>query len=479
MRTIEYQAAEVATQTRRRLSGWRLHQVLSSSVILFAAIFLAILPEAALANDPPIIRIGIDTPLDKVTISSESDWYIGIDNSGKVPVRVPAGRTWSLQALGDSEIGIEDGDFRKRIDETLYVFVLPARDGSSSGDAGAGRDGLSGREVGRDSYRDAGRESSGSRGASWRDDATLKVGSTSYRGELKIWARDGKLYVINYIDLESYLLGVVPLEIGGQSAERYEAIKAQTVAARSYTLSMLGRWEREGYDLKSTVEDQAYGGFDAENERCTAAVSETEGVVAVWNSQPIRAYYSSTSGGHTASPSEVWEREDYPYLRAVRNKTSKVDDSFCSISPFYKWEELWTIDEFEAMIDRQLPRQVPSWSRKEYGAFRDIEIVSRSESKRVADLALHFERGSVHLHGDKIRWAVRRPDGGGLRSTLLERVGVLNQGGRPTQIKVRGRGYGHGVGLCQYGAMRMSEVGYDYSQILRFYYRGTELRRYY
>jgi stage II sporulation protein D len=97
----------------------------------------------------------------------------------------------------------------------------------------------------------------------------------------------------------------------------------------------------------------------------------------------------------------------------------------------------------------------------------------------VAELELRFEHGAVVLHGDAIRWAIRRPDGGGLRSTLFERVDVRHSGGRPVEVKVVGRGYGHGVGLCQYGAMGMSQVGYDYTQILQFYYRGTELRKYY
>lgn len=410
--------------------------------ILFIAIWTTLLggflaaSSNADASVVPTVRVGLDVGR-TVEIGADTDWLVGIHHSGTRPARVSSTRSWKLQAIDGAIVRVSDDEFVREIADTLFVY--PDRNGSGS----------------------------------------VRVGGRPYRGELLVFARDSQLFVVNVIDLESYLLGVVPLEIGSQNDARFEAVKAQAVAARSYTLSMLGRWKRDGFDLKDTVEDQAYGGRDVETARCTRAVEETRGVVATYDDKPILAYYSSTSGGHTAGASEVWERSDRPYLTGVRDKTSRVKHSFCDISPFYTWEEVWSITDFERLLDSNLAAHAPEWSRAKYGAFVDMQIRSRSESKRVSSLELQFQHGVVTLHGDEIRWAIRRPDGGGLRSTLLERVGVRRSGGRPVEVKVLGRGYGHGVGLCQYGAMGMSQEGYDYTQILRFYYRGAELRKYY
>lgn len=403
------------------------------AVLLFGASGFG---EARASVSVPQVRIRLETGT-AAEISGETEWLAGIHRRGLRPARIGSGRSWVLRAGEGGVLRIADGDYVRELADTLYAHPAPGTGGS------------------------------------------LVVDGKPYRGEILAFARDGELFVLNAIDLESYLLGVVPLEIGAQNPARYEALKAQAVAARSYTLASLGRWRRDGYDLKATVEDQVYGGRDAEHERCTEAVEATRGVLATFDRAPIVAYYSSTSGGHTASPEEVWDRPGPPYLQAVRDKTSRVPDSFCAISPVYRWEESWSIEEFERILEANLPRQVREWTREKYGSFRDLEIRSRSRSKRVSELALRFERGTVVLGGDPIRWTLRRTDGGGLRSTLLERVAVRREGGRPAEVKITGRGYGHGVGLCQYGAMGMAEAGYDYTQILRFYYRGTELRKYY
>ncbi|HEX6910276.1 MAG TPA: SpoIID/LytB domain-containing protein [Longimicrobium sp.] len=131
---------------------------------------------------------------------------------------------------------------------------------------------------------------------------TLTVRGQPYRGELRIQqAPAGGLTVVNRLDMETYLLGVVPREIGRFDLDIYEAIKAQAVAARTYAYTYLGRRSEQGFDVYATVEDQVYGGASAENETVNRAVRETSGEILAYNGRPITAYYHSTCAGHTAA----------------------------------------------------------------------------------------------------------------------------------------------------------------------------------
>ena len=386
----------------------------------------------------PLIRVAVRLDADYIRLTATGPWKIGRHRSGLRASAAPASGQWVLRAEREGIAVIDGlGEQRATVVDTLFAYV---------------------------------------------DDPLqhlLQIDGKSYRGQVLIWKSQGGLQVVNVLGIEDYLKGVVPIEIGGQTPDRIEAVKAQAVAARSYTLAHMGRWRERGFDVMGTIADQAYGGADSENERCNQAIEQTRGVIALFDRAPIQAYYSSTCGGHTANPSEVWMRDSRPYLQPVRDRTGRIKDSFCDISPKYKWEEEWTGSAFEAMLDETLPETQPDWDRARYGKLRDVEIRSRTSSKRVADLVLKFEKGDVVLHGDAIRWSIKCSDGSSLRSCLLAKVGVARKDGRVTRVKFIGRGYGHGVGLCQYGAMGMAEAGYPYPRIIRFYYRDTEIRRVY
>ncbi len=135
-----------------------------------------------------------------------------------------------------------------------------------------------------------------------------------YRGKFKIINDDGKLTVMNDIDLELYLRGVVPSEM--PSGWEHEAHKAQAIAARSYAVANMGKRAKYGYDLKDTPEDQAYGGASAEKKGTNEAVKETEGIVLVCQGKIVPAYYSASAGGQTNTGSQVWTR-DLPFLKSV------------------------------------------------------------------------------------------------------------------------------------------------------------------
>lgn len=149
----------------------------------------------------------------------------------------------------------------------------------------------------------------------------ISVKQKWYRGCFIIYNRGGALTVINKVDIEDYIKGVVPSEM--PSSWNYEAHKAQAIAARSYALANLGKRASHGYDLKDTPEDQAYGGATAERSRTNQAVAETSGVVLIYNLKIIPAYYSASAGGQTSSSSDVWTK-NLPYLQSVPSFDEKV-----------------------------------------------------------------------------------------------------------------------------------------------------------
>lgn len=142
----------------------------------------------------------------------------------------------------------------------------------------------------------------------------VSVKNKWYRGDFIVCNRNGKLSVINDVGIEDYIKGVVPAEM--PSSWAYEAHKAQAIAARSYALANLGKRASAGYDLKDTPEDQAYGGASAESEQTNKAVTETKGIVLIYDLKIIPAYYSASAGGQTSTSSEVWTK-NLPYLQSV------------------------------------------------------------------------------------------------------------------------------------------------------------------
>jgi len=135
-----------------------------------------------------------------------------------------------------------------------------------------------------------------------------------YRGSFMVYNQGGNLTIINHVDIEDYIKGVVPSEM--PSSWNAEAHKAQAIAARSYALANLGKRASHGYDLKDTPEDQAYGGASSESSRTNQAVSDTKGIVLIYDLKIIPAFYSASAGGKTCSSSDVWTK-NLPYLKSV------------------------------------------------------------------------------------------------------------------------------------------------------------------
>lgn len=289
-----------------------------------------------------------------------------------------------------------------------------------------------------------------------------------YRGsaELRVAAGD-RVSAINVISLEDYLLGVVPLEIGPRDAEELAAVEAQAVAARTYAVAQLGRNFEQGFDLFGSVEDQAYGGMEAERVEATEAVRRTAGMILMFDGRPIRAYYHSTCGGRTAAIDEVLDREPVPYLRSVSDRAPDGTD-YCAASPRYRWSIVWSADQLDSVARVGLAAhfKVPV---NELGRVESLEVMDTTASGRVRDLAFHGEGMELVLSRLDIRRALPQ-EGRILNSTdfsIVDRSDGL--------VELDGRGYGHGAGMCQWGAIGRARAGQDYAQILTTYYPGATL----
>ncbi len=265
-----------------------------------------------------------------------------------------------------------------------------------------------------------------------------------YRGAVRLSAVDGGVEVVNVVGLEDYLRGVVPSEMA--ASWPLEALKAQAVAARSYTLTSLDPDAR--YDLCATEDCQVYRGIAAENPRTDAAIAATAGVVVTYGGAPARTYYHADSGGMVASSAEVWGTWS-PYLVARADASSS--------SPHRHWS---------VRLDGHGVGAALAAAGIDVGDVTSLRVLALSESGRVSELEVAGTAGTRVLRGSQLTSLAR--------SWGLKSMSFRVQGG----LTVTGDGWGHGVGMSQYGARALASSGYDFSQILAFYYPNTGLTRF-
>jgi stage II sporulation protein D len=300
-----------------------------------------------------------------------------------------------------------------------------------------------------------------------------------YRGTFRVFgSQTGGLTLVNDVDLENYLRSVLPHEIGVPPESDFEAVKAQAVAARSYTLSYIGRRAALGFDLWATVEDQVYGGSTRENPQSDRALNQTRGELLLSDGVPIRALYSSACGGRTSNVEDVWPWPWTPYLRSVRDAAGPESPAYCQISSNYRWREEWTAVDFMESL-REYGALEGGGSSMLSGDLVDVRVKSRSRCGRVEEVAVTTTKGDWVIRGDRTRWGIRRPGGKGaiLRSSFFKIGVVRGREGEPLRVIATGAGNGHGIGLCQWGAMGMARAGAGYKTILRHYYKGAVLSK--
>jgi stage II sporulation protein D len=308
----------------------------------------------------------------------------------------------------------------------------------------------------------------------------LTISGRPYRGEALIIPRSGgRVTAVNVVDLEEYLRGVVPHEIGRLPAAMIEATKAQAVAARTYAIGNLGGRDQLGFDFYATVMDQVYGGMTQEDTIVSRAVRETRGEILTHNGTPILAYYASTCGGTTASIEESWPwRTPLPYLKSVSDRIPGTDAYYCSTSNRFDWTTRWTRAQLLTVLGETL-RSHTRGAITSVSSIEDVRIVNRNASQR-ATVQLTADGRTHTLRADSIRWVLRpQPGPAILNSSKLDDVRIETGANGVESIEVHGGGWGHAIGMCQVGAMGRARAGQRYSEILRAYYTGVELKRLY
>ncbi len=309
--------------------------------------------------------------------------------------------------------------------------------------------------------------------------ALLRYDGKRYRGELIISVTDSGMLVVNRLGVESYLRGVVPLEIGNRQPGEEAAVQAQAVAARSYSYVHIAEAPpNRGFDMYATVQDQVYGGADAEKPMADEAIVATQDMVLRYAGKIVNTPYSSTCGGSTAAVQEVWWKEpSQPYLRPVSDRIPGSNGYYCDASPRFKWTTIFQSAELKATLEKYLAQYstgVPSGS---IGSVTGVRIEGRTPSDRVQAVTFQTTRGSYLVRGNDVRFVLRSPSGTIVNSTYFTAQVTPGPNGEVATLTVNGGGYGHGIGMCQWGAIGRARAGQDFRTILTTYYQGTTVGR--
>ncbi|MFQ6032602.1 MAG: SpoIID/LytB domain-containing protein, partial [Candidatus Zixiibacteriota bacterium] len=278
------------------------------------------------------------------------------------------------------------------------------------------------------------------------------------------------LLVLSVVWVEDYLKGVVPAEIGKLSVEEIEALKAQAIAARTYSLSHLGQYGGLGYDLEASVIDQVYSGVDGEDPLVNFAIKRTAGKVIAYRGKLISAYYHANCGGKTGYIEKVWDKPQESYLISVD------DDDFCSWAKNYSWEETWSKKDLEKNLSAFLD-SLELLQKERFGNLFDLIVKERTPSGRIKVLEIVTDSETYRIYKDKIRWALKRGSDSNLilPSTLFDLEIERQFDNSIRSVTARGHGNGHGVGMCQTGAIGMARKGFSYQDILTHYYPGVKI----
>ncbi len=323
------------------------------------------------------------------------------------------------------------------------------------------------------------------------DNGNIRIESKVYRGfaQFKVDA-NYKLTVINTIDIEEYLYGVVPKEM--PASWNKEALKAQAIAARNYAIKNIDKYKTQGFDLCTTQNSQVYGGYDAEQKTTNQAVDETRGMLAYYQNNIAELFYHSSSGGKTESAENVWSNP-VAYLKGV-------EDSYSLGSPNDNWTYKISKEEIEKILKSK---------NNDIGNLLNVNVDKKSENDRVLELTFIGTKGSVTYKKESIRGLLGYSN---IKSTYfdmdinssyiqkfnsteksvdIENIfkdlsAVLNNDPQKepdgidftnnvNEYVFNGKGWGHGLGLSQYGAKNMADLGYSFEQILKHYFTGIEI----
>ncbi|MCR5260929.1 MAG: SpoIID/LytB domain-containing protein [Candidatus Gastranaerophilales bacterium] len=325
----------------------------------------------------------------------------------------------------------------------------------------------------------------------------------SYRGIIElvqIASKPDYFAIVNVLDLKNYLKGVVPNEMPVYFG--LEALKAQCVAARNYALRPRSKFYNE-FDICDSVACQVYFGAKTEKELSNRAVDETDGLVALYDGDLILALYSSTAGGYTESHANAFSDtntkkfpgNDVPYLKAqpdipdmksladekdAREFYTSKPDTYDNLSPYFRWTKEWTLSEFIKMLNTTMYEQrafvKPSFTENDrFTKLHEVKIKQRGDSGKVMFLEIITEKGTYTIYKELTIRRLFKKDGKALPSANFVCDVVKDNATTEPKIVFHGGGYGHGVGMSQYGAGTMAQSGLNFMSILKHYYTGIAI----
>ena len=312
--------------------------------------------------------------------------------------------------------------------------------------------------------------------------------STLYGGRLRVQPNAyGSYTLVNDVDVETYLRGVVPHEL--DPGAPYGAAAAQAIIARTYALRNLRRFAIDNYQLCADTHCQVYRGLSGTTPTTDRAIADTKGQVLTYQNELVDGLYSSTTGGVTAEFDDVWNGPNRPYLvarvDAAANRWNLGRDNLAQEENFrrfmnlkdgfnetgrstFRWRRQSTLSEMTEVLKRYLQRtRTP---HQPFNSIRQLRVVERSPGGRVLKLAVQTDTGVIEIHKDDIRSAFYPP-----RSTLFYLDPIYDANKVLKGYAFVGGGFGHGVGMSQVGAFNLAKQGWTASQILDFYYPGTQL----
>lgn len=316
-------------------------------------------------------------------------------------------------------------------------------------------------------------------------DGIFTVEGKAYRGNVIFRPHNGKITVINEVMTDDYVRGVVAGEM--PSSWPKEALKAQAVAARCFALNALNKHADFGFDLCSTTNCQVYGGIASETEATNQAVEETAGIVALYDGRIVNTLFSSSNGGYVEAAENVWGGS-YPYFQTFKDEYEKTDEINGAV---------WTYEISPEKLKEEL-----AGNGVDIGDILNMEVVKTSESGRVLEVKITGTTGTKSYTKSYARtflglrsqlYTITAPAGSTLhclgangQTTVNGKYYILTSEGLDTRIAesgnsnyvITGRGYGHGVGMSQWGARYMSEQGFTFEDILKYYFNGIELKSY-
>lgn len=382
----------------------------------------------------PEIRVGLGTGLDRVTIGGDGEVFLTDDRTGAPLASVPAGVTWTAVTDGPAlRIVRADGSRTAAVQGFSAVNVTEGR--------------------------------------------FAVVQGRPYRGRLGVFRDAQGLTVVNRVALEAYVAGVVGAEMGRRRADERAALRAQAVVSRTFAVKNRGRWESLGFDVYGDVRDQAYIGVGAESPLASDAVRATVGEVLVYHGRPIDAFFHSTCGYSTASAEEAFRTgRRLPYLRPVSD-ARPGGGYYCELSPRFRWREEWDATTLRTILEQTLPA-VTGLPADAVEPILDVEVSSTTASGRVAELLIRFAHRDVRVGGPDVR-RVLRPTPDRILGSAAFQLHVTRAQGAVSRVVAAGAGWGHGVGLCQWGAVGRARAGQDYRTILETYFPGTSIERVY